>query len=241
MTEPTPRQPEPDRERPIWGEHVVPGEDFSTNGQRRSGSFGSTGSIGSAGSFGSADSFGSAGSYGPAGGFDLRGGLRFRGPGRPDSEAALRQYLLTRALGRSVLNTVQWSAIAILLLAVGCWLGGLKVLAVLIGLVAVVVLVVRSLLSALGRRLSGADRLGAAEPQVRRLVARTGRRLRRELRRVGLPGSPWAPLLIALRLLRPHRRQQTAMALARIDLSNVVPPSQVDELHLLLQSTRPLA
>lgn len=232
MTEPTPRPPESGRERPIWGEHVVPGppgQGSGANGRARSGLFGS------------ADPFGSAGSFGSGTAFDLRGDLRFGGPGRTDSEAGLRQYLLTRALGRSVLNTVQWSAIAILLLAVGCWLGGLKVFAVLIGLVAVFVLVVRSLLSALGRRLSGADRLGAAEPQVRRLVARTGRRLRRELRRVGLPGSPWAPLLIALRLLRPHRRQQTAMALARIDLSQVVPASQVDELHLLLQSGRPPA
>lgn len=232
MTEPTPRRTESDRERPIWGEQVVSGTP--------EGGFGADG-LGRPSDFGSAGPFRSTGPFGSAAAFDLRSGMRFRAPGRPDSEAALRQYLLTRALGRSVLNTVQWSAIAILLLAVACWLGGLKVLAVLVGLVAVVVLVVRSLLSALGRRLSGADRLGAAEPQVRRLVARTGRRLRRELRRVGLPGSPWAPLLIALRLLRPHRRRQTAQALARIDLSQVVPASQLDELHLLLQSGHPTA
>ena len=141
-----------------------------------------------------------------------------------------------RALGRSVVNTVQWSALAILALAVLCWLTGVKVLAVLIGLVAVAVLLVRSALSALGRRLTGADRLGPAEPQVRRLVARTGRGLRRELRRVGLPGAPWAPLLIVLRLMRPYRRQQTALSLSRIDLNRVVPATQLDELHLLLQS-----
>ncbi|MFL6161186.1 MAG: hypothetical protein ACJ74U_03070 [Jatrophihabitantaceae bacterium] len=154
----------------------------------------------------------------------------------PQSEAALRQYLLTRALGRSVLNTVQWSAIAIVALAVACWLADVKVLAVLIGLLAVFVLLARWMLAGLGRRLSGADRLGAVEPQVRRLVARTGRQLRQELRRVGLPGTPWAPLLIALRLLRPYRRRQTAQALARVDLTRVVPASQLDELHLLLQS-----
>ena len=176
---------------------------------------------------------GPAGYPGPA-----AGGVRFLFPatGRLDSEAALRQYLVTRALGRSVVNTLQWSALAILALAVACWLGGIKVLAVLIGLFAVAVLLVRSLLSRLGRRLSGGDRLGPVEPQVRRLVARTGRGLRRELRRVGLPGTPWAPLLIALRLLRPYRRRQTALALARVDLNRVVPASQLDELHLLLQS-----
>jgi hypothetical protein len=153
-----------------------------------------------------------------------------------ESPAALRQYLIVRALGRSVINTVQWAALVILALAVVCWLAGAKVLAVLIGLVAVVVLLLRSLLAALGRRLSGRDRLGPVEPQVRRLVARTGRGLRRELRRAGLPGAPWAPVLIALRLLRPVRRRQTAQALAQVDLSRVVPASQLDELHLLLQS-----
>jgi hypothetical protein len=37
-------------------------------------------------------------------------------------------------------------------------------------------------------------------------------------------------------LLRPYRRRQTALALARVDLNRVVPASQLDELHLLLQS-----
>jgi len=153
----------------------------------------------------------------------------------------MRQYLITRALGRSVVTTLQWSAIAILALAVLCWLGGVKVLAVLIGLVAVAVLVVRAMLAGVGRRLSGADRLGHVEPQVRRMVARTGRGLRRELRRVGLPGSPLAPLLIALRLLRPYRRAGTVRALAQLDLNRIVPPGQVDELQLLLQAAgRPL-
>lgn len=212
MTQPTPRRPEPDPERPIWGEHPAPGVGY--------------------GYAGTAD-HGPAGYPGPA-----AGGVRFLFPasGRLDSEAALRQYLVTRALGRSVVNTLQWSALATLALAIGCWLGGIKVLAVLIGLFAVAVLLVRSLLSRLGRRLSGGDRLGPVEPQVRRLVARTGRGLRRELRRAGLPGTPWAPLLIALRLLRPYRRRQTALALARVDLNRVVPASQLDELHLLLQS-----
>lgn len=211
MTEPMPWRPEQDSARPIWGERTVPPQ---------------------------ADA-----AFAEAG---FAGYPRVAGPrlflGRPaplDTEAGLRQYLIVRALGRSVVNTLQWSALAILALAVVCWLAGVKVLAILIGLVAVAVLLVRSLLAGLGRRLSGADRLGPVEPQVRRLVARTGRGLRRELRRVGLPGTPWAPVLILLRLLRPYRRQQTARNLARIDLARVVPASQLDELHLLLQSPRP--
>jgi len=245
MTEPIPGGPQPDSERPIWGEHpATPGGGADAagypGGAGRAGAAGYPGGTGHAGAAGYSRTTG----FNPAG-FDAigysgpaSGGVRFLFPaaGRPDSEAALRQYLLTRALGRSVVNTLQWAAIAILLLAVACWLGGLKVLAVLIGLLAVGVLLVRSLLSRLGRRLSGGDRLGPVEPQVRRLVARTGRGLRRELRRAGLPGAPWAPLLIALRLLRPYRRQQTALALTRVDLNRVVPASQLDELHLLLQS-----
>jgi len=166
------------------------------------------------------------------------GGVRFGFPrsGPATSESGLRQYLITRALGRAVLTTVLWSGVAILALAAVCWLAHLTVLAVLVGLVGVAVLLLARLLSGFGRRLSGAEQLGPAEPQVRRLVARTGRGLRRELRRVGLPGSPLAPLLIALRLFRPYRRAATAQQLARVDLTRVVPASQLDELHLLLQS-----
>ena len=156
------------------------------------------------------------------------------GPAAGDS--ALRRYLLTRALGRSVINTVQWSAVAILVIAALCWLGGVKVLAVLIGLVAVLMLVVRAGLSGLERRLSGARRLGPLEPQVAALVARTSRGLRRELRRVGLPSLPWAPLLIALRIVRPFRRAETLRALSRVELASVVPPSRLDELQLLLSA-----
>ena len=217
MTEPVPRPS--GSERPIWGEHLAP--------EPASG----------------ADSFAGGGVAGDGftevfvgDGYAGTAVFGFARSGPPDSQAALRQYLIVRALGRSAVNTLQWSAVAILALAVLCWLSGVKVLAVFIGLVALAVLLVRSLLSALGRRLSGANRLGPAEPQVRRLVARTGRGLRRELRRVGLPGVPWAPLLIALRLIRPYRRQQTAQRLARIELNRVVPASQLDELHLLLQS-----
>lgn len=221
MTEPVPRPS--GSERPIWGEHLAPEPASGAD------SFAGGGVIGGGTGDGFTGTFVGDGYAGTA-------VFGFARSGPPDSQAALRQYLIVRALGRSAVNTLQWSALAILALAVLCWLSGVKVLAVFIGLVAVAVLLVRSLLSALGRRLSGANRLGPVEPQVRRLVARTGRGLRRELRRVGLPGVPWAPLLIALRLIRPYRRQKTAQSLARIELNRVVPASQLDELHLLLQS-----
>ncbi|MEO6700772.1 MAG: hypothetical protein ABI140_13545 [Jatrophihabitantaceae bacterium] len=174
-------------------------------------------------------------------GFNGRSGgaqLIFSGPIKPGSEAALRRYLLTRALGRSVIQAVQWSGISILLIAALCWLGGLKVLGILIGLVAIAMLVLRAMLAGIERRLTGSVQLGEVEPRVAKLVSRTGRSLRRELRRVGLPGTPWAPLQIALRLIRPLRRAQTARSLSQINLDQVVPSSQLDELHLLLQAHR---
>ena len=157
------------------------------------------------------------------------------GPGSAASQAVLRRYLLTRALGSSIINAVQWTGVVVLLLAALSWLGDVKLLAVLLGLVALLIFAVRGVLSAIARRLSGASRLGPLEPRVAALVTRTRRELRRELRRVGLPGVPWAPLLIAWRLVRPLRRVRTMQALSRIDLTKVVPPSQVDELQILLR------
>lgn len=157
------------------------------------------------------------------------------GPGSAASQEVLRRYLLVRALGSALINAVQWTGIAILALAVLSWLGHLKVLAVLLGVLALVILAVRGMLNALASRLSGARRLGPLEPRVAALVAHTRRGLRRELRRVGLPGSPWAPLLIAWRLVRPFRRARTVQALSRIDLANAVPPGKVDELQILLR------
>lgn len=157
------------------------------------------------------------------------------GPGSAAGQAVLRRYLLTRALGSSIISALLWTGLVVLALAVLSWLGGLKVLAVLVGLLALVILAVRGMLSALARRLSGASRLGPLEPRVAALVTRTRRDLRRELRRVGLPGSPWAPLLIGWRLIRPIRRVRTAQALSRVDLTKVVPPSQLDELQILLR------
>jgi hypothetical protein len=157
------------------------------------------------------------------------------GPASATTQAALRRYLLTRALGSSVVNTVQWTAVAVLVLGALCWFGGLKVLGVLVLLLALLIFAVRGLLSAIQRRLAGSEHLGPLEPRVAALVGRTRRGLRRELRRVGLPGVPWAPLLIALRLARRPRRARTVQALSRIDLTKVVPPSQLDELQILLR------
>lgn len=158
----------------------------------------------------------------------------FTRPGRLDSEESLRSYLLLRAITRSVRNTVLWLGLIVLALGVLVWLLGLKVLGILIGLVGLAVLLLRGAFTSLGRRFGS----GPVDPRVDRLVARTGKGLRTELRRVGLPGAPWAPLLILFRLVRRRHRAQTMRALTRIELAQVVPAGQVDELHLLLQSSR---
>jgi hypothetical protein len=155
--------------------------------------------------------------------------------GNDASNWLLRRYLLGHALGTTVIRTVHWFAIAALGAAALLWGGGIKWLAVLVFLFALGLLMVRGALSAVQRRLSGTDQLGAAEPQIRSLIGHTRRGLRAELRRVGLPSAPWGPSLVCLRLGRPRRRQQTVEKLKDIDLSRVVPDNRVDELHLLLR------
>jgi len=159
--------------------------------------------------------------------------------GTDASHWVLRRYLLTRVLGASIVRTVHWFGIAILLLAALAWAGGIKWLAVLIGLAAVFVLLIRVMLSGVQRRLSGAGRLGSAEAKIDAMVSKTRKGLRAELRRVGLPAAPWGPLLIGLRLIRPFKRVQTVKKLGQIDLAKVVPSSRLDELHLLLSSSPP--
>lgn len=166
-----------------------------------------------------------------------------RGPG-PDvgrftqgneaSQWVLRRYLLSRAIGASIVRTVQWFGVLLFALAVGIGYLGVTWLAVLVGLAAIFVLLFRVLLSGIQRRLSGIEGMGTAGGQVERLVGQTRKGIRAELRRVGLPGAPWGPTLVGLRLLRGRRRAETVRKLSQFDLSQVVPTSTLDELHLLL-------
>jgi hypothetical protein len=156
--------------------------------------------------------------------------------GNEVSDLILRRYLLTRSLGGSILRAVYWSGISILALAAAVWLAGVHWLAVLIGVVAVIVLFVRSLLAGLARRISGVDHMGSAGPRVEELVGQTRKGLRSELRRIGLPSAPWGPALIGLRLIRPFRRAETMAKLTQFDLAQVVPRTTLDELQILLRN-----
>jgi hypothetical protein len=155
------------------------------------------------------------------------------------SQWALRRYLLARAIGASVVRTVHWFGVAVLVLALLVWFAGVKWLAVLIGIAAVFVLLFRALLSGIQRRISGVDAMGPAGPKVERLVGQTRKGIRAELRRIGLPSAPWGPTLIGLRLIRPVKRAETVRKLSKFDLSQVVPSSTLDELYLLLRSAPP--
>ncbi len=158
--------------------------------------------------------------------------------GSDASQTVLRRYLLTRAIGASIVMSIYWLGIAILVVAALVWLAHVTWLAVLIGILGIVVLLVRGLLAGIQRRISGVDQMGSAGPQVERMVGQTRKGLRKELRRIGLPSAPWGPLLVALRLVRPIKRVETVRALSRFDLTQVVPTSTLDELHLILASTR---
>jgi hypothetical protein len=155
--------------------------------------------------------------------------------GNAASEWVLRQYLLTRALGRSIVRTVHWTGVLTLAVAVGIWFAGVHWLAILVGLLAFAILIFRALLSGIQNRLASAAQFGTASRQVDKMVAVTRRGLRAELRRVGLPSAPWGPTQIAMRLMRRTRRAQTLAALRKFDLTQVVPQSTLDELHLLLR------
>jgi hypothetical protein len=103
-------------------------------------------------------------------------------------------------------------------------------------LVALAVLVVRSLLLGLLRRLPLMAGYASLEARLRALVADTGKDVLAELRRIGLPSHSWTLPILAVRLIG-KRRQETAERLRRFDVDRVVPPARLDELHLLLRST----
>jgi hypothetical protein len=154
------------------------------------------------------------------------------------SQAVLRRYLLTRAIGASIVRTVYWFGVCVLVLAVLVWFAGIKWLAVLIGIAAVFLLLFRAMLSAIQRRISGIDEMGSVAGRMEQLVGQTRKGLRAELRRLGLPSAPWGPALIGLRLIRPVKRADTVRNLAGFDLTQVVPSATLDELHLLLRSAQ---
>lgn len=155
--------------------------------------------------------------------------------GTAGSRWALARYLVGRAVGESIGNSLLVIALVILVLAALVQWAGSTGWAVLIVLVALAVLTMRALLRAILRRLTAVDQFGPVEARVRSIVADTRGDVMRELRRIGVPSHTWTLPLLAWRLIRRKRRAETLARLRSFDVEHVVPRARVDELHLLLR------
>jgi membrane protein implicated in regulation of membrane protease activity len=155
--------------------------------------------------------------------------------GSPLSQWALARYLVGRAIGESVGNTLLLVAIALLVLAAaGQWSLGLTFLTVILVILAVLVLLLRWVLISVLRRLTAADRYGPVETRLRELVSDTRGDVLRELRRAGLPSHTVTLPLLAVRLAG-RRREQTLSRMRSFEIARAVPKARLDELHLLLR------
>ena len=155
--------------------------------------------------------------------------------GNPTSRWALGRYLVGRVIGEEVSRVLMVIALVIIgLTALVSWLGPTW-LAVLIGLVALCVLVVRWLLGAVLRRFTGTGLFGPMEERMRALVADTRGGVRAELRRIGVPSRTWTLPLLAVRLARRRSRPETLRRLRQFDVDRAVPDSRLDELHMIVR------
>jgi hypothetical protein len=152
------------------------------------------------------------------------------------SRWALSRYLVGRAIGESVGHTLLAAALLVLGFAAVCeWVLHSTFLAIVFGVLAAIVLLLRTALRAVLRRLTAADRYGPLEARLRALVSDTRGDVRRELRRVGLPGHAVTLPLLAFRLTG-KRRPATLAKLRQFDIDRAVPRGRLDELHMLLRT-----
>jgi hypothetical protein len=166
--------------------------------------------------------------FGPEVG-DFRQGTSF-------SRWALARYLVGRSMLASLSRGLLIVGLVILALATTVWFGAdSHGWAIFVGLIALAVLVSRALLVAIIRRLTATREFAPVENGLRRLVADTRRSVLREMRRIGLPSHLWTLPLIALHMLRPHKRRQTIARMRQFNVDRVVTDTQVDEVHLLLR------
>lgn len=157
--------------------------------------------------------------------------------GSPLSQWALSRYLV----GRAITESIGWSllVVGVVLLALSAlaWAGlHSTLLGVLVLLLAIGVLLLRAVLLAVVRRLTGFRQYAPIEERMKALVDDTRSDVLRELRRIGLPGRIWTLPLLALRFLGRNRRRDTVERLRTFELDRAVPRARLDELHLLLRS-----
>jgi hypothetical protein len=151
------------------------------------------------------------------------------------TSAMLARYLVGRAIAARVSVSLMLCGLVILAGAAALWVWGPTWVAVIVGLIGLAVLAFRALLMAILRRLMAVGRFGAAEEKIRSLVGDTGSDLRRELRRIGLPGTVFGLPILAWRLIG-KRRRETLTKFADFDVARVVPRSRLDELDFVVRN-----
>ncbi|MCU1690091.1 MAG: hypothetical protein JWN61_3385 [Pseudonocardiales bacterium] len=184
-----------------------------------------------------ADASGSASGPGASGAPEGVSVGRFR-QGSLSTQLALGRYLVGRVIIARISAGLMVTALVILAIAVLVWFVGPHWLAVLIGLLALPVLFVRSLVRWFIGKITEARIFGPAEDQVRKMIGDTGGDFRRELRRIGVPSGMFSFPLLLIRLMRRSSRRTLLDRMRGFDLTNVVPASRVDELHMLIRSVR---
>jgi hypothetical protein len=155
--------------------------------------------------------------------------------GTAESQWALGRYLVGRAVAEALGRGLLILAVALLVVAGLAQWADATFWTIVIVILAVGVLLLRSLVLAVLRRLSTVQGGRAVEQRLGELVADTRKDVLRELRRLGLPGRSWTLPLLAFRLIG-KRRQEIATKLRGFEVDQVVPAARLDELHLLLRS-----
>lgn len=173
------------------------------------------------------------GAQGPADAVDVG---EFR-QGSPLSQWALARYLIGRAVAESMgLALLLLAGIMVVLAVIAAAVLHSALLAGVFAILAVGDLMLRWLLLALLRRVTGLTEFAPVADRMRVLVRDTRGDVLRELRRIGLPGRTITLPLLALRLVSAARRDQTVARLREFDVDRVVPRARLDELHLLLRN-----
>lgn len=149
------------------------------------------------------------------------------------SRVALGRYLVARAVAQAIDRSMHAIALTLVVISVLIFVFWIKWIAVLIFIAALVVLAFRALFMALLRRLAGP--LGGAEEKIRDLVSDSRGDLRRELKRIGLPGSTFGLPLVGFRLIG-SRRAKTLEQMRQFDVARVVPEARLDQLHLIIEN-----
>ena len=156
--------------------------------------------------------------------------------GSPLSRWALARYLVGRVLTEAVGNALMLTAIVLLVLAALAQFGlHSTLLCVLLVILAIGVLLVRFVLLAIVRRLTGFAQFGPLEDRMTALVDDTSKDVMRELRRIGLPGRTFTLPLLAFRFVGRERRADTLTKLKQFDTERAVPKARLDEVHILLR------